>query len=380
MLRRLYGGLLAGDRLRRAVESLSGERLVGKVALLRLAAISRNEASPPEILDWLFQEAAKRHWPLSGSLALRLARLAQQEIRLPARYSPSPAGVTVCLAHFNPCNYRLPVHHLIRVVDLLVRARTRVVLAEAIMPNASPLPSLPGVTHLRYRSKSVAFLKENLWNLAAEHADGDALIFLDGDVLFTAPGWLSAVASALDEADCLQPFERCVWLAKDGQPTASKTAVAVPLSQGRWPSLNHYHPGFSWAMRREFFDRMGGWYEFAMTGGGDTAASMAFSPEPPGSDMLKYLSRVNERHDASAEYQRWSRRVAAASPAVGYLPGVTAIHLWHGEHANRNYHRRSLSIGPAPPVQRESNGLLQWQDDQYSTIMKAIFLERQEDG
>ena len=50
----------------------------------------------------------------------------------------------------------------------------------------------------------------------SKKASGDSLIFIDADVIYKNPDWVTNVEEALKTCDVVQPFTKAVWLDEFG--------------------------------------------------------------------------------------------------------------------------------------------------------------------
>lgn len=286
-------------------------------------------------------------------------------------YSPSPNDLAVVLCHFNPVGWKTTPRHLYDVCDMLVKSGVSPTVVQLVRPPAvmARLPS--GVKNVVYKSQSVLFRKENLWNLGAMMTKEPKILFLDGDITFSREDALGAVSEALDNLDVIQPFSECVWLSKNGDPLLSMPSSAMALKAGIHPKEDKHHPGFSWAMRRDFFVRCGGFYERCPIGGGDS--TFAFSM----SHQQENMNFVETKH-----YSKYRKIMLDLKPRVGCIDG-TAYHLWHGSRENRLYEERmkfmpKMVDGEYPIIKRE-DGLLEWSNPSHSLKVLSYLIYRMED-
>lgn len=373
MLRRLQQ--LAGTRLLRAGSLLARQRLVGKTAFAR-ASVLDADGPDDRLHEWIAEEAQKRGATLSPAHVSRLAALATKPVG--GYRKPTIRDTAVILCHFNPAGWKTPARLLYETCEMIVAAGVRPIVAEVVQADQMPVTLPDGCRRLIYQSDSVMFYKENLWNLAAAQTKQPKLFFLDGDIVFSRRDIFDAVSLALDRFDVIQPFSQATWLSRDGGVERSRATAAQAISTGLPPNLNHFHPGFSWCMTREFFDRVGGVYERHPLGSGDTAFAFALTPgEPP------WPRTKNHVFAKTTSYQKYREDVRAANPRIGYIDG-TAYHRWHGSWGNRRYEERykfmpSL-VDNEYPMARRSDGLLEWVDPVFGQSALEYFVGRQEDA
>jgi hypothetical protein len=289
---------------------------------------------------------------------------------------PRRSDTVVVLAYFNPVGYRRPEANLRRMCGELAACGVRTVVAQAYRDAPVTLPA--GVECIAYQTDSVMFHKENLYNLAAKSLDEPKMLFLDCDLTFARADFFDAVSSALDRVDVVQPFSRAVWIGECGGIDRVKPGMMAYIAAGNQPWITRCHPGFAWGMTRRAFDRMGGFYENYVIGGGDTAFAYAVTQNP----LRKYCSEAAGALQGSRSYgQYWARAAATPRLRVGHLAGLL-WHHWHGSNQNRRYTSRMNylpCIGDLPLVRR-GDGLLEWEDPRHSAPVLEYLRSRREDG
>ena len=289
----------------------------------------------------------------------------------------------IILSFFSPCEYALPRKHFQDSIARLVNQKAEVIAVQHILPWQQPVQVPPEVNFRWYMSTSLMFYKENLWNLAAGMTDADNLIFLDSDVLLGPVDWLRKCEVALRHHDIIQPFEFCRWLDKDGEPEKSgKDSAAKALKKGLQPDARKYHAGFGWGMTREAFNKLGGFFDLNVAGSGDTALTLALTPEESGKGLFAWFVK---KQDASLSWKKYRENALQQNLKIGYAEGVTASHQWHGEMKNRNYcDRDQLFVRKDDgehPAHRREDGLLVWDDPKTHNVGPAeYFAARREDG
>ena len=78
---------------------------------------------------------------------------------------------------------------------------------------------MPNVDHVRVRTSSTLWIKENLGNIGASRLpdDAEAILWLDGDVEFLRQDWIGAVEHALQHHAVVQPWSECVRTGPQGE-------------------------------------------------------------------------------------------------------------------------------------------------------------------
>jgi hypothetical protein len=294
-----------------------------------------------------------------------------------------PKPISICVAFFSPCNYELPKQHLAKTLEWIAAENAETILAQVVLPGQKPQPSPANVQSLVYESSDVMFYKENLWNLAARKATGEKLLFVDSDVRIVCSDLAKRVCRLLDTVDICQPFDNAVWLSQTGMFLHARPPAAVALAKGDEPVTRFYHPGFSWAMTRQTFNRLNGFYDRDVVGGGDIA--FAYSLDKRWHHVnLKARTPNDAQFSNTPHYRRYRERGVNLNLRVGYLENVPCQHLWHGEFANRQYTQRGkycpVLYGEDFPLTYRDDGLLAWTSNTRSHHLQNYFLSRREDG
>lgn len=290
---------------------------------------------------------------------------------------------SIIMCRFDPAGYSLPRKHFLDSVSALSGLGIDLVVVQAVLPGQSP-EAMPGsVKSIVLPVETVLFRKENLWNIGANRASGDVLIFLDTDVFFESPSWVNDTCEALNNCDVLQPFDECVWLDSKGAAMRKREAVSNALSANTTPNLATYHPGFGWAMTRAAYDKIGGFYDTCVSGSGDSAFTFGFTSDELLGPMLPWW-RQHDRFFLAPSYDAWRRRTLALGLKVGRCHGVRLIHRWHGTMSGRRYVERDAMFprdesGEYPLIRRK-DGVLEWASKAGDEACREYFCSRAEDG
>jgi hypothetical protein len=289
---------------------------------------------------------------------------------------PSRGDVAVVLAFFNPVGYRRPEANLRRMCGELAACGIRTVVAQVYRDEPVTLPA--GIESLAFQSDAVMFHKENLFNLAARVIDEPKILFLDCDLTFARHDFFDAASDALDRLDVVQPFSTGIWIGEAGGIDRTRTSMMAHIAAGKQPWITRCHPGFAWGMTRSAFDRLGGFFDRYVIGGGDTSFAYAVTQQP----LAKYCTEASEVLQDSIHYREyWGRAGAEPRLRVGHLPGAV-WHHWHGSVENRRYKSRMQylpCVGDLPIVRRP-DGLLEWADPSHSEPVMEYLRSRCEDG
>lgn len=295
----------------------------------------------------------------------------------------------IILAHFSPCGFAKPKKHLLTVLQQLLIAKYPVCVIEAIFPNQQPLSLPEEVIHQKiYASeKNYFFLKENLYNIAGKNLQNyDKFIFLDADICFDNMYWFEELCQLLDNYDIVQPFDYCFWTNKfnTGYSTIKANCIKCILNN-KDANFGIYHPGFAWAMTKDIFNRINGFYDKHAMGGGDTALWFAIGTmySEKYEDMIKdYIPRKNLFFQMGT-FNKYQYTLHATEPKISYLANTNVYHLYHGSRQLRKYIER-YSLIPELWTNnnlflRNQSGLLEWLDIKHSYICQDYFCGRLED-
>lgn len=290
---------------------------------------------------------------------------------------------SIILSYFSPVGAKLPAQHFARTLELAVQSGAEVCVSQVVKENAEPLPTPGAHSNRVFVSSDSIFFKENLWNLAAQNATSEKLLFLDADLYYTQPDWLSRISRTLDICDVIQPFDMCFWESYKGagiDPSLQRMCWFYTIAHNLPPDQRIHHPGFGFAFRRDFFEKVGGFYELGCLGFGDSLFCVAATPNNLIRRLLEkvYSVSVNAakltgnnkiywvnaaKHFLADSYLSYRNVFQNVPHTVGYVPGLPIYHRWHGTIKNRNYSTRMQFVNwpeDEPPVRRRYDGLLEW--------------------
>jgi hypothetical protein len=200
-------------------------------------------------------------------------------------------------------------------------------------------------SYIKYELPSVLWVKENLINLAIKSLppNWEYVCWIDSDIIFLNPSWVEETINALKNYDIVQLYKTITYLGKDGDIDMN---INVPYHRPILPSFIYkcikekrhvFAPtGFGWGVSKDFYKKIGKFFEFGIIGGGDfifaiaatqsyefakTAASFKNSPSKNYSDQL--MSYYNLFKDCKTYY----------------INGLIC-HQWHGSLQQRQYESR----------------------------------------
>ena len=119
---------------------------------------------------------------------------------------------------------------------------------------------------MQFTASHVFWAKETLINAAERRIPpgGQFLAWIDGDLEFCNPNWVSDTVSALRKADFVQMFSEAHHLSPSRDVLARVRSFASQHCSGaayverEGTHPEYWHPGFAWAARRTAFVRVHG--------------------------------------------------------------------------------------------------------------------------
>lgn len=283
---------------------------------------------------------------------------------------PTRNDTAVLMVFFNPAQSFRIIQNLLYVKQKLDAAHIPYFIGELTYNNTPPMLA-PAENIFQMRSTSYMFSKENIAHMMLQQeplARYSKYVLLDCDVVFEDPSWLDSTSLALDTCDVVQAFTYVNQLNIKFKCDDIKTSIVNDSHVG--------HTGYAWAFRRDWYERVGGLYEYALIGGGDKCLA----------------------HMAGVELQWIAKPYLGDLPPpqpdtrTSCLPG-TIWHLPHGTHEKRKYIERADILSNAmrslrisylrDAVERNADGIFEWKTP-YKATMNALMLHyfksREDDG
>lgn len=312
---------------------------------------------------------------------------------LPADHYAAPDDLCVVVSYFNSHRYRTKRQNFERFAEPIRRSGIRLLVVECAF-DAAPFELPASHESHKIRGSDVMWQKERLLNHAVAQLPNECrkVAWLDADILFENPHWAVETARLLDSFPVVQPFEQVIRLPRgaeafhgSGDCWAGFAAIAArrPQAMTQGDFASHGHTGFGWAARRELLDDHG-LYDACIAGSGDHMMAHAFAGDwsSPCIDRIVGKNSRLRRH-----FVAWCKRVYGDVRArIGYAKG-TALHLWHGDVADRRYvdrNRELLALGfdPANDLRIAASGCWEWRTRkrELRDWARAYFGARREDG
>lgn len=251
---------------------------------------------------------------------------------------------------------------------------------------------------VRCNQDSEIWTKEALLNIGLQHLPPDwrYVAWIDADVMFTRPDWVSETLHQLQHYHFVQLWSLALDLSPSYEPIAAHQGFVHSWQHGHEPPadpvyyesgrpsngvVNKFHPGFAWAARREALDAVGGFIDFAILGAADHHMAKALIGRAEESIHRQmhsnYLAKVLSWQHRADEHIRQN---------VGSVQG-TLFHYWHGSKVNRRYVDRwkilvENKFDPEIDIFKDTRGIykLTGNKPRLRDQIRAYFRQRNEDG
>ena len=245
--------------------------------------------------------------------------------------------------------------------------------------------------HLQLRTETPLWHKENLINLGVQKllpSNYKAFAWIDGDIEFENHTWASDTLLLLNHYNIVQLFSHSIDMDRQMNIMSIATSVGYQYEKGKRLYINNgnWHPGYAWAITREFYEKLGGLYDKSILGSGDSF--MLWSMFQISEQM--YHPNIDEKYKQSIlDYQKNMASSAGLSSGetvtISYTPGMIR-HYFHGSKENRKYMERHelMATHKFQPsyITYDENGVIVpthlFPDDFKNDIM-TYFKERNED-
>ncbi len=245
--------------------------------------------------------------------------------------------------------------------------------------------------HIQLRTSSELWHKENMMNVGVLNLPPEAeyIAWIDADIGFVRPDWPEEAVQLLQRYPVIQLFSRIA----DLNPTfeSFQTHKGFGWCYHNEPEFlddcytskrGNWHPGFAWAMRRETYDAIGGFYALSILGSADRYMAHGFI-----GDAGPFIKGKGFSEPLVRSVLSWQDRAyAIVKGNVGFLPG-TIYHFWHGSKKNRRYIERwevliSNQFDPYTDVYYAKNGLLEFTGNKpkLERDVTQYFQQRNEDS
>ena len=239
--------------------------------------------------------------------------------------------------------------------------------------------------HLQIRTNTILWHKENMVNLAVKSllpTNYKAFAWIDADIEFENNSWAQDTLKILNGyKDVVQLFSHCVDMDHDETTMNIFNSFGYNLNKGKkytTAGKDYWHPGFAWAITRKAYEKIGGLYDKAILGSGDSIMALSFINKCINANNQNYSSDYNE---SMLEYELKANKIR-----LGYTPGVIR-HYFHGTKKNRQYTERwkilmKYKFSPKTDIIYNNDGILTTTENFSNEFKEDIinyFVERKED-
>ncbi len=298
--------------------------------------------------------------------------------------------LAIVACHFNPAGFETPRQNLNEFINGLdsLGLQDDLFIAECIFGDDEPFLET-NKNFLAVTSDSILWQKEALLNAVVAQLPPEytKVAVVDADLLFP-DGWYEATSAALDESPAIQPWSRVTVQGDE----ACRASVASGAMRGPSPRLANwrcYHPGYAWAMTRDFFTAGPGLYQNAVVGFADGFLALALTS--PRQAMLDHPQFLALPEAVQKDVLAWADKVIAWQDRrpIGAVKCDIEV-LPHGSREDRKYYDRLALLtdfNPAKDLTKQTApGPLEWSEsarEDKPAMIEAVagyFAGRNEDG
>jgi hypothetical protein len=260
----------------------------------------------------------------------------------------------VVVPYFNLCGCAVRYQQTVDFIERYTHTPgVQIIVVEAAFPGCFMFPNALHVEVTDY-----LWYKENLLNYGLRHLPPTwtYAAWIDSDLTFTCADWVRRTIKELRKMDVVQMFRFCKFLDAEGN-------VSSTFSSKK-------HPGYAWAMRRSWYNKIGGLFDRCIVGGGDNVMKAGILGHTTTLSMSAFR----------ADMLKWGKR--ARTKKYGIVP-MDIIHHWHGDREKRQYTSRYRYIEGLQPshLEVDDRGILRFtaEGQHYSEKIKEYFASRVEE-
>lgn len=305
----------------------------------------------------------------------------------PIYIEPTLHDTAVLIAFFNPARFKRILKNALYIISILREKSIPCYVIECTFHKSKP--QIPDAT-LVVNSDSYMFYKEQLLNKLETVVPEKytKLVFLDADILLDTPDWIDQISASLNHYDILQPFNQACWLTPDNTRIRSKKmsyafAIVTKKTINRL-TLHDYHPGFAWAMKRDIFRKLGGFFPRSIIGGGDVTFMLNMLPIEVTDDIFYLAVNPDFGKVIIEAWRAYNDTFKKVNPKLGFLAN-RALHLFHGVAGNRQYVTRYQDVYKSmngtwdEEIVTNSHSLFEFKRPEVNKVVLNYFKGRNED-
>ena len=295
----------------------------------------------------------------------------------------------------NPCGYQSRYNLYDNFVDHITKTvRANLLTVECAFDDEDHHlkddPSNSNYKIVRVRSKSRLWNKENLCGIGIRHIPKSAryVCWCDADIEFLQGASIKDdIIRGLESFDVVQCFSSALDLGPLREIMKVHHGFGFCHVMGVRPDVintereTFRHPGYVFATRKDFLDKVGGLFDVGIVGSGDYYMAMGLIGK---ADECLTTDFSDDYKDAILQ---WQARVAThLTKGLGYCAGVVR-HGFHGYKKDRGYHSRNKILkthefSPSNDLVKNDDGVLEFQGNKPDLERDVLeyFKSRKEDA
>jgi hypothetical protein len=296
--------------------------------------------------------------------------------------------ICIAMCFFNPLNYINNLNNIKLIIKEYKKINVPFYIIELIYPGqTSVIPE----ANIIVKADSVFFVKENLWNILEKHIPDkySKIIFSDADVLYTDPNWIDKTSEKLINNKLIHSADlayRNIFIdnvyekIKIDKNNFIKQSIVKCMQQNILdPQI--FFPGYNIAINRDFYHKIGGFFDMAPGISGDTLFWLSFIKNKT-FYLGGFFCAPNHKKIKLQYYDYKNKILRYCNPNtdIDYLENNHILHIYHGSDKNRNYpHQSKLIRGPYILYKNINNVLEIKIYHPYIKDMRNYFEQRLED-
>lgn len=180
----------------------------------------------------------------------------------------------------------------------------------------------------------ILWQKERLLNILIDKLppEVDCFGWFDADIIFSCDNLKEQCEEILKYYPVIQPWKKAYFLKEDNIDVEQEYYSLAYCKQNKFQHKMPPHPGFAWCMRRKEWNEINKFYDYIITGNGDTFLQLAFY----GNFEHKYVKNIMNVYHKNF-YMKWANDTyKIINGQIGYLD-IELKHLYHGKVSSRPY-------------------------------------------
>ena len=239
--------------------------------------------------------------------------------------------------------------------------------------------------HLQLTTKYVLWYKENLINITVNkllEKNWSSFAWIDSDIEFENKNWVNDTLEKIKKNDILQLFSYSIQLDINNNKLWENMGV-IKYNKNRFIPLNHElnsHPGFAWAISRNFYDKINKLPDSFIVGGCDTRIAYGIF------NIDKFFYSHNDiKFNSKFIKYIFELNIKFKNIKYDYVE-VKIYHYYHGDSKDRQYfnrHKLLSEYNPSEFIKYNDDGLITPTDNFPIDLLNGIkkyFENRKEDN